>query len=338
MHLEPTGCFVIYYVLFLFRFLYSGKISLSNENVCVFLSASVQFKIQYLEQMCLDLVNKSINKDNVCHHMNQAATFNSIVYQQMCLKIFENDTGYVIASSSFNKLSQPALSAFLNAKKLNVIEISLFHYLKLWMESKCREAGTTVTGENMRKMIGDAIFKIRFPTMNVQDFANSVSTIKGFLSDTENFQIYQKITVFDNKNIECPFSNQFRCQKSYFYTPVQVMRGLQLRTVLQRCRGNRQETFNIKSLINHVENLGDGKEMFTPSLRLLAQCCADMANSTHLTNDTSQTNVAQRKELSKKLEKWETACMPTKDNVSEMMTSFMEFRRELDNVTLWSLN
>ena len=325
------------YSLFLFRFLYCGKIEMTKANAFKFLPAAVQFKVEYLEQNCVDLISESIDKDNVCYHMNHAVKFNSECYKKVCLKIFEEHTAGVIESKSLNELSQPALSDFLDAEKINVLEIFLFNNLILWMKSKCREAGIVSTGENMREMIGDAVFKIRFPTMTVQDFANSVNTIEGFLSESEKLLIYQKITVFDNKKIECPFSSQFRCQKSYFYTPVQVMRGLQQRTVLHRCTGNREEAFSIRSLVDHVENLGDGKEMFTSSLRLYVQCCADMANSTDLINNTKQANVAQRKELSKKLEKWEAACASKEANVCEMMTSFMDFRSELDKLTRWSL-
>ena len=155
----------------------------------------------------------------------------------------------------------------------------------------------------MREVIGDAIFKIRFPTMTVQDFANSVSTIDGFLTDLEMRQIYQMITVFDQKNIECPFSNKFRCQSSQFYVPMKDMRELLQQKLLYR--NGEKQSLNMKSLVDHAENLGNGASIFEGSFRLLLQCCADMANTSIIERQSKQGNIVQRKKFSNKFKEWE---------------------------------
>ena len=108
--------------------------------------------------------------------------------------IFSKQTNQVMTSDSFMELSQPALSAFLDFDSTNVLEIALFRFLKWWMTVRCIRAGITNNGANMRKAIGDALYKIRFPTMTTQDFANTVSTIDGFLTDSEIKQVFPGIS------------------------------------------------------------------------------------------------------------------------------------------------
>ena len=74
-----------------------------------------------------------------------------------------------------------------------------------------------MNGFNMRMMIGDALYKIHFPTMTGQDFANSVTTIKGLLTESEIAQVFQKIMVLDNADVECPFPSTYRCERSHFH-------------------------------------------------------------------------------------------------------------------------
>ena len=123
------------------------------------------------------------------------------------------------------------------------------------MTKRCIEAGITNNGANMRKVIGDALYKIRFPTMTTQDFANAVSTIDGFLTDSEIKQVFQTITVFDDEGIECPFSNKFRCEKSFYPTPVADMEQLCNQKVLYNWKDRQHCDFS--SLMNYMKDCSD---------------------------------------------------------------------------------
>ena len=164
--------------------------------------------------------------------MNETVTYGSSLLQEKFCKLFAKDTNSVLTSRSFTDLTQAPLCAFLDVDHMNVVEIVLFCYIKKWMRKTCEAQGIATNGQNMRHVIDDALFKIRFPTMNVQDFANTVCTIDGFHTDIEKSQVFLKITIFNNRDIACPFSSEFRCRNESLYTAFRDMTHLLQQKVL----------------------------------------------------------------------------------------------------------
>jgi len=317
------------------RYMYCGEVSNWKDNTIPLLHASKQFKMQDLEKDCVDLIKKAINVENVCTVMEEAINFGSMDLQQSCLEIFSEETDFVLFSRTFNQLSQKALSTFLEAGSSNVIEIILFWNVKLWMEQKCREAGIPVNGPNMRMMIGEALYKIHFPTMTGQDFANTVTTIKGLLTESEIAQVFQKIMVFDNANVECQFPTTFRCIINVYCSPVDDIEHLSHQKVLYK-HANKQHC-DFTSLLQHLKDHSDNDEFSLDlvSYRIVLQCFADLFNS----GGTATYTTAAQKPLCTKIHDdfftWiETA--KTRD-FKQTMLEFMDMRTQLTRLCKWTL-
>ena len=199
------------------------------------------------------------------------------------------------------------------------------------MKARCQEQGIPIIGENMRMVIGDGIFKIRFPTMTVQDFGNSVSVIDGFLTENEIKQTFQKIVVFNNKDIECPFKSDYRCQNNQAYLPSNDLKALLQSEALYEVNGS--QPYKAQSLANRIKCLESGGDMYPPSFRLLLQCCVDMANSCYFINKANPANVSSRENLSDLFETWEAAVLDNPKNACDFMTKFLELRSQLGDLT-----
>jgi hypothetical protein len=314
--------------------MYSGELNVSNDNVFTFLAASGQFKISLMENICANHICQQVHTKNVCAYMDEAINFESSVLREKCLEIFSENTYGVLYGNQkeFCRMSQCALSAFLDVERTNILEMDLFCYVKKWMEAKCEDEGLPVNGTNMRKVIGDALYKIRFPTMTVRDFANGVVKIKGLLTHTEISLIFQKIAVFDSSDVECPFPSKYRCQISAFYTGHDDMKELSEAEIIRKSYFDNKKC-SFRSLLNLAKDLPDGHRMFQSSFGILLQCCADLANSSIYSYWTNAENKRTREEACDQFHAWKET-METK-NVSEIMTQFMELRQSVDKLYNW---
>jgi hypothetical protein len=313
--------------------MYSGELNVSNDNVFTFLAASGQFKISLMENICANHICRKVQPENVCAYMEEAINFESSVLREKCLEIFSERTFdvFFFNQKEFCRMSQCALSAFLDVERTNILEMELFCCVKKWMEAKCEDEGLPVNGTNMRKVIGDALYKIRFPTMTVRDFANGVVKIKGLLTHTEISLIFQKIAVFDSSDVECPFPSKYRCQISYYYTGHADMKELSEAEIIRKYGDHKKYSF--RSLLNLVKDLPNGCAMIQSSFGTLLQCCADLANSSTWSWLTNAENKRTREEACDQFHAWKET-METK-NVSEIMTQFMELRQSVDKLYNW---
>jgi len=255
-----------------------------------------------------------------------------VAIQKKCQDLFSKETAEIIHSNSFMEISQRALSSFLDVNETNTVEFVLFLRIKQWMQQKCEEEKVIVNGENMRRIIGDALWKIRFPTMTSQQFANSVSTIDGLMSDKEMIQVFKKISVFDNDDIDCPFSNKFRCKISEFSGAISDMLELCDAPIIfdyiseQRC--------NLNTVFRNWKDSVDGGELDISTVSIVLQCCADLANTIEQKSCATPTNKDIRKELYNDFKKWKEIAK-TK-NATDTMTKFMDMRKNLNKLCRWS--
>jgi hypothetical protein len=184
----------------------------------------------------------------------------------------------------------------------------------------------------MREVIEDALYKIRFPTMNVQDFANSAASVKGLLTDSETAQIYKKITIFDADDIECPFSDKFRCQVYHYYTPWNDLDQLLKYDVHYNCVT--EEYTDLKSMLQYMKDAACNAPITVTSLRTFLQCCADLANSS---GRYVGVNDAKQKIASDILDDFKAFLDKRKtENVHEIMSKYMELRRKLNRFCAWN--
>ena len=67
-----------------------------------------------------------------------------------------------------------------------------------WAEFQCDEKDMEKTGENMREVLGDSLFLIRFTRMNCSEFEKMVSTLK-ILTDEEITLVYSYKTTLKKR-------------------------------------------------------------------------------------------------------------------------------------------
>ena len=195
------GCDANSFLIFL-RYLYCDELSLSFDIVYEVLTLAKKYNIPSLATECVNYLERVLNPKNVFEILLQAQNFEEKALEERCWQYIDNKTFECVQSDGSLYINRDTLIALLSRDTLEIKEIELFLAVKRWAEVRCMEANVEATGYEMRKVLGDAVFNLRFPamTMTSETFAEIVVT-SGILLDSE------VVSVFMTYNNVVPSSN-----------------------------------------------------------------------------------------------------------------------------------
>ena len=126
-----------------------------------------------LENACYDFVKENLNVENVLMLYEQAKDLNEDKIVYWCMALIDSDANKFVESEDFKQLEHEFLCEILSRDSLKVDETRLVQAVIFWAKSKCQTKSIVPNGENVRKVLGDAIFSLRFPLMSQVDFSDS---------------------------------------------------------------------------------------------------------------------------------------------------------------------
>lgn len=167
---------------FYFRFIYTEKANISGSNVMHLLYAAKKYLIENLQVQCKQFIKRNIDVQNVCDIWEQVTLFGEQDLQAACLDKILSDPGAVFTSEGFLNLSNSNLAKLFDNDELCSSEVKIFEAAITWAKARCN--GSSSTDEDPRKVLGQALFKIRFPIMSRKDLIHCQSKCK-LLTDEE---------------------------------------------------------------------------------------------------------------------------------------------------------
>ena len=90
-------------------------------------------------------------------------------------------------------MSKEALHEVLQLNLQISNEMEVFNASMKWAESRCQQLKRSIDGANLREVLSDNLFLIRFPTMTIGDISDTIVP-KDILTDKEGFQILHYLT------------------------------------------------------------------------------------------------------------------------------------------------
>ena len=144
-----------------------------------------------LGEKCTNFLIENLNVENALDVLQQATGFEEKELEKECWKFIESHIRKVVASDSFNNISQTTLAKLLMRDKLYIPEVELFQAVLKWIDFQCSCKNLEATAENQRSIIGKAIYGFRFFTMSPKQFLEYVSK-SGLLTAEEIIPIYEK--------------------------------------------------------------------------------------------------------------------------------------------------
>lgn len=148
--------------------------------------AAKKYSIQTLNSKCRQYLQTEINSSNVCTIMEQAHVFDERDLWDQCLMTVFSNSDEVLTSEyqDYKSLCHSCLKKLVEDDRLVSQEERIYIACKNWAQERCKLKNLPVTGENMRLLLGDIVYKIRFPLFTEQSFLK-VTSFDCFLTTEE---------------------------------------------------------------------------------------------------------------------------------------------------------
>ena len=187
--------------------MYTDKIEVRTDNVYGLMYASEKYMLDIIKNECKKFLTASINEEYACVVLQIAHTFHLEDLQKDALEFIFSHGKSCLESTSFLSLSSGCVKLIIESDKVSCNEDIIYQKVIQWAKQQCRKKQhvtatkrkhKTGNDEQLRKVLGDLIYLIRFPIMKRKYFTEKVST-KNVLTLKEKVEIYQS---FDGKVID----------------------------------------------------------------------------------------------------------------------------------------
>ena len=158
----------------LLRFVYYDEVKLTGSNVIQILYLAKKYLIPSLSDECTEFLLKLLSADNVFSVLPTADMYEEASLVEKCWEMVDKNTEDAMNSEAFLDVSHEMLCSVLERDTLTVREVDIFKAVDRWAEHQCKKQQREVSGEEKRKILGDAVNLIRFPLMKQEEFASLV--------------------------------------------------------------------------------------------------------------------------------------------------------------------
>ncbi|KAL3093482.1 hypothetical protein niasHS_004668 [Heterodera schachtii] len=171
-------------------FIYTDDLSaLNGDNAMAVLYAAKKYNIPDLVRSSLLIPISELR--NVFFAYAQALLFELEDFSFKCLRYICQNAAQLFGSDDFLQIDQKILCNLLEGDRLLLSdEFEIWKSALRWADEKCRQNGIECSSGNRRSVLGPAVFKIRFPNINEENFAKCVVPA-GVLTVEEVLGVYQ---------------------------------------------------------------------------------------------------------------------------------------------------
>ncbi|XP_064607300.1 BTB/POZ domain-containing protein 2-like [Liolophura sinensis] len=167
----------------LLQFIYTDEASMTKDIVVPLLHLSRKLNVKGLEAECFNFLINRLTFPDVCMLYEEARLSQRDDVKEMCKeKITENPS--IIQTSSFLTLSLGGLKELLSMDDLAVDESVVFNSVMAWARQGCEKKSLDVTSKNLREVLGDTVFTVRYIWLT-DEFIGSVVAKSGLLDNDE---------------------------------------------------------------------------------------------------------------------------------------------------------
>ncbi|XP_055350911.1 BTB/POZ domain-containing protein 2-like isoform X1 [Paramacrobiotus metropolitanus] len=190
------------------QYMYSGSTErhLQTENLFQTIYCADKYNLPMLLEACLKFARSQLKIDNclmfldyVNRFMHNAATG---VFVEKRLAMVDASATTIFQSDEFAAIGQDTLTMLLQRDTLLADEHTIYTAVERWAAETCRRNKLEVSGVNRRKMLGIAVFHVRFPLLTDSQLASG-PVKNGLLLESEVVALYQYKHTMPNRL--CPF-------------------------------------------------------------------------------------------------------------------------------------
>eukprot|EP00088_Acartia_fossae_P038930 TRINITY_DN4046_c0_g1_i4.p1 TRINITY_DN4046_c0_g1~~TRINITY_DN4046_c0_g1_i4.p1 ORF type:complete len:692 (+),score=162.86 TRINITY_DN4046_c0_g1_i4:47-2122(+) len=193
--------------LALLNYLYTDEIQLEPDNVLATLYAAKKYIVPHLARVCVKYLETSLSAKNACLLLSQSRLFEEPELMQRCWDVIDAQAEIALKSEGFTDIDFHTLQTILNRETLNCKEIVVFQAASNWAAAEAARRGLEITPQLCREILGPAMYLIRFPAMNVEEFADNAAQ-SGMLTLQETTDIFLNFTAKQKPSLLYPVKSR----------------------------------------------------------------------------------------------------------------------------------
>lgn len=161
------------------KYIYSGLIDITTENVNSIIKCSDQFGLLELKSNCFEFLVRSVDQHSVCELIMKAKQkkfdFNSDELIQACLKFIDENTENVCNSDNFILLSEDLICDIVKSDNITTDELTLFNAIVKWGQYQIQQQKIDIS---LSKFLEKPASFIRYALISPYDLVFSVKPTK----------------------------------------------------------------------------------------------------------------------------------------------------------------
>jgi BTB/POZ domain-containing protein 3/6 len=191
------------------KYLYSDEIEINDNNVLSVIQCSKKFKIQALNQICVEFIVSKLSETNCLkwwqqlrHRLRADPELNLV---EKCAQMIASNALNVFKGHEIINLTIDEIIVLFRRNDLNISEFELFKVANRWAIQECIRRGIDSNDKNLRQTLGLAFDLIRFPIMSSEEFGKIVATNREMFDKQELVALISYINSGLVINNELPF-------------------------------------------------------------------------------------------------------------------------------------
>ncbi|XP_063436664.1 BTB/POZ domain-containing protein 2-like [Mytilus trossulus] len=171
-------------------FFYSDDITITNNNVKEILYAADKYMLAAGKRKCETVLKQTAQSEHATKTLQTAYQYHLSDLKKESLDYIEMNTKACLLSEHAVNLSKDCLELILKSDFLDCTETDICQFILKWGKHQCELAKLEPSGGNIRESLGNILYLIRFPNVEMKFFSKSVAN-SCILTSDEMVSIYQ---------------------------------------------------------------------------------------------------------------------------------------------------
>lgn len=172
------------------RFIYMDQANLTMENIEGVIHLAKQSLSDHIFNECEEFLIRTMTTDTMCYGYQLALLYDAKKLKRICEEEICVNAEQVLKSSSFLEFPHEFLQNMLQCDALACEEKDIFDACIAWAKAACkRNSEDPLIVKNLRAQLQNAVFQIRFISMQIEEFANCISSYSALFTATELHEI-----------------------------------------------------------------------------------------------------------------------------------------------------
>lgn len=190
------------------QFFYTEKVTLTIDNVEEVMNLASQKLVVDLVNKCAEFLLHAVGLDKLCWCYQIAIAHKIPKLQYFCEEHISANIKEIFKTSDFLNCNCDMLCQIISLDSLNCKETEVFNACILWAQEQCKRRKNNFESlSNLREVLGNAFFKIRFSTMTHEEFAAIHKSYSELFTESQSNEVFHiignvknaKSNVFNNK-------------------------------------------------------------------------------------------------------------------------------------------